>query len=90
MKAGQHLPEETKERFSGSLRFSSRTANSNLSIGRKDELESWLYSLIFLLQGELPWMHIASKTIKDANDEVLLLKNNRKTELLAGLPPPFS
>lgn len=38
MKNGKHIPEELRERFSGSLRFSSKAANSKTAFGRKDEL----------------------------------------------------
>ncbi len=45
--------------------------------------------LIFLLKGILPWDHVEASNIRDANEEVLLLKNKNKSELLAGLPPNF-
>ena len=78
-----------RERFNGTLRFSSRAANRKTSIGRKDELESWVYSMIFLLNGELPWCHISATNIRDANDEVLMLKTKSRSEMLTGLPPIF-
>ena len=86
---GKHIPEELRERFSGSLRFSSRAANSKTAFGRKDELESLVYSLIFLLKGEIPWMHLSSKNMKDAIEEVLELKTKSRVELLSGLPETF-
>lgn len=38
IKNGKHVPEEFREKFSGSLRFSSRAANSRLALCRKDDL----------------------------------------------------
>jgi len=38
MKGDKHISEELKEKFSGSLRFSSRAANSKSTFARKDEL----------------------------------------------------
>ena len=52
-------------------------------------MESWFYSLVFLLNGTLPWAKILAKNMKDANEEVLLLKTKKKGELLEGLPNIF-
>lgn len=86
MKNGKHVPEEFREKFNGSLRFSSRAANSKLSLSRRDDLESLLYSLIFLVKGELPWMKLAASNMINANQELLTLKSNSREELLSGLP----
>jgi casein kinase 1 len=86
---GKHIPEEARERFNGSLRFSSRAANAKGAVGRKDELESWLYCLIFMVKGELPWMHVSAKNMKDAIEEVLEVKTKSRGELLGGLPEAF-
>lgn len=89
LRNGKHVPEEPREKFSGSLRFSSRAANAKTAIGRRDELESYLYSLVFLLKGELPWMDIKAKNMQAANEEVLELKTKGRPELLEGLPDHF-
>ena len=89
MKNGKHIKEEIKEKFSGSLRFCSRAANGKGTLGRKDELESWVYSMIFMVTGQLPWMEIRANNMKDANEEVFMLKGKGRGELLAGLPGVF-
>lgn len=89
MKGGKHIIQETKDPFSGSLRFCSRTANSKSNISRKDDLESWFYAMVFLVKGVLPWSHVEASSIKEANEEVLRLKTERRDELLLGLPPAF-
>ena len=45
--------------------------------------------MLFLVKGTLPWNHIEASSIKEANEEVLRLKTERRGELLAGLPPAF-
>lgn len=78
MKGGKHIIQEMKEQFNGTLRFCSRLANSKSNISRKDDLESWLYSIIYLINGQLPWMNVSSTYIKDANEEVLQLKTQKR------------
>jgi casein kinase 1 len=89
MRNGKHIPEEFRDKFNGSLRFSSRAANSRLSLSRRDDLESLLYSLIFLVKGELPWMKLAASNMINANEELLALKSNSRDDLLSGLPEAF-
>lgn len=38
VKNGKHIPEEFRDKFNGSLRFSSRAANSKLVLCRRDDL----------------------------------------------------
>lgn len=57
---GKHIDEKVLDSFTGNLRFSSPWSNSNKNVSRRDELYSLLYSMIFLLKGELPWMNIVA------------------------------
>lgn len=82
--------EEFRDKFNGSLRFSSRAANSKLTLCRRDDLESLLYSAIFLVKGELPWMKINANNMIGANQEFFSFKSNSREELLSGLPEAFT
>ena len=51
MVKGKHIEEENQDTFSGSIQFSSAHANSKKNISRRDEIESLLYCMIYLLKG---------------------------------------
>ena len=63
---GIHISEEVVEKFSGSIRYCSLAANDHKNISRKDDLESLIYSLIFLIKGYLPWFELKSQTLIEA------------------------
>ena len=86
VKEGQHVPDEAKDKFNGSLRFCSRIAHKNSKLSRRDDLESLLYVLVFLCKGELPWMKLQANNFIDANHEVHDCKVKKRDELLAGMP----
>lgn len=90
VKNGKHVLEEFRDKFNGSLRFSSRAANSKLTLCRRDDLESLLYSVIFLVKGDLPWMKITANNMIGANEEFFSLKSNSREELLSGMPEAFT
>lgn len=46
--------------FSGSVRYCSVSANNYKNCSRKDDIESFMYSLIYLLKGYLPWFSLKS------------------------------
>ena len=66
MANGKHIDEEHVENFSGCLRYCGIGANSQKNLCRRDELESWLYCLIFFLKGELPWMSVKATSMIEA------------------------
>jgi casein kinase 1 len=53
-----HKKESRSQRFVGSLNFSSLNIMNKLRPSRRDDLESWFYCLIYLMQGRLPWTHV--------------------------------
>ncbi len=48
---GQHVLEEKIDKFSGNLRFSSLNSYQGYTISRRDDLESFVYIVIYLLNG---------------------------------------
>lgn len=52
--AGDVLPERTDTAFRGSSTYASIYAHKEQDLGRRDDLWSWLYCLVELLDGEQP------------------------------------
>jgi serine/threonine protein kinase len=57
--AGQHIEETQKQNKSivGTINFVSLNVHKGIEPSRRDDIESWIYIILYLLQnGELPWL----------------------------------
>ncbi|VBB31278.1 unnamed protein product [Acanthocheilonema viteae] len=52
---GSILPTQHHSIFRGTTRYASLRAHQKLELGRRDDLESWLYVMVELSSGTLPW-----------------------------------
>ncbi|KAM3716593.1 Tau-tubulin kinase [Dirofilaria immitis] len=52
---GSILPAKRRSAFCGTTRYASLRAHQKLELGRRDDLESWLYVMVELSSGTLPW-----------------------------------
>ncbi len=53
--SGRHISFKEGKPFIGTTRYASIAAHCGHELGRKDDLESLAYVMIFLLKGNLPW-----------------------------------
>lgn len=88
-----HIPFKTDKKFVGTARYASLAAHNFQEQGRKDDLESIGYLLVYLFNGKLKWQN--SKNLKiDKNKKhnaIKLLKNNlSEEEICKGMPKEFS
>ncbi|GIL69426.1 hypothetical protein Vretifemale_360 [Volvox reticuliferus] len=70
---GDVLPERTDTSFRGSTTYASVHAHAEQDLGRRDDLWSWLYCTIELLEGTLPWRTDLNKD-PDSREAVLRVK----------------
>lgn len=62
---GEHIKPIEHKRFCGTARYASIAAHQCQEQGRKDDLESIGYILVYLYKGKLPWQNIKHKDKKE-------------------------
>jgi serine/threonine protein kinase len=89
-KNDEHIPFSQDRRFCGTARYASIAAHNNTEQGRKDDLESVAYILIYLFKGKLPWQGIKHKDKKERYRLIGEKKENLSEETLCeGMPREF-
>lgn len=66
VKNNKHVLKREIKHIIGNIRYSSINIHNNISPSRRDDIESIIYILIYLLNGTLPWE--MNKNIKDIGD----------------------
>ncbi|CAD8134137.1 unnamed protein product [Paramecium octaurelia] len=88
---GKHIPFRDKKSFIGTTRYASIAAHRGYEIGRKDDLESLMYVIIYLILGKLPWQNLQNIGDKDRTIVVGEVKMQTTiSQLCKDLPPAFS
>lgn len=79
----QHIPYNKAHGLIGSSTFASIHSHLGMELGRRDDLESLAYVLIYFLRGSLPWQGLS-------NDQDIVRSKQRSTHTLCkGLPVEF-
>ncbi len=84
--SGNHIPYDTKKKFIGTPRYSSKNNHNGIEQSRRDDLESIGYVIIYLMKGRLPWQGLDD----DKKTNYSLILNVKETvkinELCKDLP----
>jgi serine/threonine protein kinase len=81
---GAPVPERSSAGFRGTSKYASLTAHRLRDQGPRDDMVSWVYSLVEMLHGSLPWR------TEGVENEVERLKSSTPAKILLwGLPPEF-
>lgn len=84
-----HIPFRQGQRLIGTPAFASVNNHLGVKLGRRDDLESLTYMLIYFLQGSLPWL--TSNKDKLCSSSILECKVNTTIEdLCQGIPVEFA
>lgn len=74
----------------GTIRYSSINCHLGLTPSRRDDLESLVYVIVYLVKGSLPWQGITVQPGQIHQDEVLRVKQATTVKTLCeGLPQLF-
>ena len=86
-KTNKHIPYATNKKMIGTLNYCSINSQMGIEQGRKDDIESLGYAIIYMLRGYLPWQKISIE-IKEERSKLVLKKKMDTTvkELCKGLP----
>ena len=86
----KHITQVKGLDITGTIRYSSINSHLGLTQSRRDDLESLVYVIVYLVKGRLPWQGIAVHPGQVHHDEVLKLKQETTAETLCkGLPQPL-
>jgi serine/threonine protein kinase len=82
---GKPIPPRPKCPFVGTLPYASVNSHMSRELGRRDDLWSWLYSVVEIATGELPWRAARDKkSMCEAKMDPVV-----QDTLCDGLPPEF-
>jgi serine/threonine protein kinase len=76
---GNHIPFKTSKSLVGSINYSSLNVQQGIEGSRRDDLESFLYIIVFLLEQRLPWENYKPEEVLKKKREY---KGNQLHQLL--------
>ena len=86
-----HKPYVDTKSLVGTPRYASINVHKGITYGRRDDLQSLAYTLIYLIKGSLPWQGIDITDKKEKYKKILEKKESISSdELCEGLPKEFS
>jgi casein kinase 1 len=85
----QHVPLQSGLKTVGTIAFASMNSHLGHTQSRRDDLESLVYTIVYLCRGCLPWQSIEGDSIEQYEVAVLEMKTASAKTLCQGLPSPF-
>jgi len=80
-KKGRHIPQPKKVNFKGSISYCSLNLLEKQYPSRRDDIESLIYVVLFLLNGQLPW-HDGAQKLKGQERLNYVIKTKQELSIL--------
>ena len=85
---GSHVPRSTTKALVGTPQYAALHAHLGDELSRRDDLESLVYVLVYLVKGSLPWQHVKEEPSNPMFEAMGAVKEGiRSAELIEGIEP---
>ena len=78
----QHMKKITGKKLVGTARYASINSHNGIELSRRDDLESFIYLLIYLRKGNLPWQGMPGRNREEKYESIRQRKIKTSTEAL--------
>ena len=87
----EHIPPKERKKLCGTARYASINTHVGLEQGRRDDLESVAYVLMYFNRGQLPWQGLKAATKQEKYDKIKDMKIRTSIDRLCeGFPDQFN
>ena len=80
IKTGKHIEFSFTGYMTGTARYASRNALRGKALSRRDDMESFIYMILYFLSKKLPWQGIRAKTLTGRYKKIFIYKEQFKYE----------
>ena len=85
-----HMCVKTGKKLVGTARYASINCHKGIEMARRDDLESFIYLLIYMLKGKLPWQGLPGRNREEKYEHIKQSKIATTTKALcSGCPIEF-